>query len=177
MANEPPNHTLLILHPVQWNAKVWLSWFLDVGSDYYLGQKYLSISVCYDGDSADISSISKGDGRAILDRCKSMVTTLLLSPLFLRVVIIYRYKFILDDEDGEDKPYLLSKRVPPNTSCVRIYHSVFPMRDEFEQIYNEITCVNRFPIFLTTLSFELQILNNHCDPNIQQNKIINFIWN
>ena len=40
-----------------------------------------------------------------------------------------------------------------------------------------ILCVYSLPLFLPTLSFELQIRNLNCDPNIQQDNIIPFTLN
>ena len=53
--------------------------------------------------------------------------------------------------------------------------SVFPMRYSFEQILNEITCVNNFPVFILTIDFKLKILNHHCAPYSQQDNIVTFI--
>ena len=48
---------------------------------------------------------------------------------------------------------------------VKMSYSESPTLDSFEKISNETPFVNIFMIFLTTLNFELQILNHHCDPN------------
>ena len=57
----------------------------------------------------------------------------------------------------------------------RVSNSGFPTQYSFDQISNEIPCVNIFLQFLTTLDFELQIRNHHCTPNSQQDNIITFI--
>ena len=49
---------------------------------------------------------------------------------------------------------------------VRVSDSGFPTLYSFDHIYNDITYVNISPLFLTTLNLELQIKNQHCEPNI-----------
>ena len=53
-------------------------------------------------------------------------------------------------------------------------YSGFPIQDSFEQISNEIPCVDSFALFLPDLSFELQIKNHYCSPNSHQDNVITF---
>ena len=52
--------------------------------------------------------------------------------------------------------FLHSLKVLPNCKIqgsVRVYNSILKTRDSFDQISNEILCVNSFLIFLPTLNF------------------------
>ena len=54
-------------------------------------------------------------------------------------------------------------------------YSGLPTRDYFNQILNEIICVDSFLLFITTISFKLQTRNCHCSPNTQKENLITFI--